>query len=69
MKVAIHQPEHFPYLGFFQKMKKSDLFIILDDVEFQGRRSFQVRNKFLNSNNVEEWFTIQVEKGATSKQI
>ena len=27
MKVAIHQPEHFPYMGFFQKAKEADLLI------------------------------------------
>ena len=69
MRIAIHQPEHFPYLGFFQKMEKSDLFVILDDVEFQGRRSFQVRNKFLNSNNVEEWFGVSIQKDSYYKKI
>jgi hypothetical protein len=34
MKVAIHQPEHFPYMGFFQKMKAADAFVILDDVQY-----------------------------------
>ena len=24
MKIAIHQPEHFPYMGFFDKMKSFD---------------------------------------------
>ena len=68
MIVSIHQPEHFPYLGFFQKMKASDLFIILDDVKFK-KNNFQNRNKFLNKNGVEEWFTIPVEKKANSKLI
>ena len=35
MKVAIHQPEHFPYLGFFEKMKQADLFVILDDEQYK----------------------------------
>ena len=30
---------------------------------------YQNRNKLLNNNNIEEWFTIQVEKKATSKHI
>ncbi|WP_347154409.1 WbqC family protein, partial [Parabacteroides distasonis] len=30
MKVSIHQPDYIPYLGFFYKMYKSDLFIYLD---------------------------------------
>ena len=34
MKIAIHQPEHFPYMGYFQKIKMADLFIILDDVQY-----------------------------------
>ena len=68
MVITIHQPEHFPYEGFFQKMAAADLFIILDNVNYR-KNYFQNRNKFLNKNGVEEWFTIQVEKGATSKHI
>tara|TARA_Y100001938_G_C8062884_1_gene418403 strand:- start:1198 stop:1764 length:567 start_codon:yes stop_codon:yes gene_type:complete len=68
MKVAIHQPEHFPYLGFFEKMKEADLFVILDDVQYK-KNNWQNRNKFLNKNNVEEFFSIQVEKEATKKLI
>jgi len=68
MVVTIHQPEHFPYGGFFQKMAASDLFIILDNVNYR-KNYYQNRNKLLNNNNVDEWFTIQVEKGATSKHI
>ena len=68
MIVSIHQPEHFPYLGFFQKMKASDLFIILDNVKFK-KNNFQNRNRFLNKSGNEEWFTIPVEKKANSKLI
>ena len=68
MVITIHQPEHFPYEGFFQKMEASELFIILDNVNYR-KNYFQNRNKLLNNNNVEEWFTIQVEKEATSKHI
>ena len=68
MKITIHQPEHFPYMGFFEKMKKSDIFVILDDVQYK-KNNFQNRNKFLNKNNVEEFFGVQVEKEATKKHI
>ena len=68
MKVAIHQPEHFPYLGFFEKMKQADLFVILDDVQYK-KNNWQNRNKFLNKNYVEEFFSVQVEKEATKKLI
>ncbi len=68
MRVAIHQPEHFPYMGFFDKMRSSDLFIILDDVQYT-KNNWQNRNRFLNKNNVEEFFTVQVEKNANKKHI
>lgn len=68
MVVTIHQPEHFPYMGYFQKMARADMFIILDNVNYR-KNYFQNRNKFLNTNNTEEWFTIPVEKGATNKWI
>lgn len=68
MKLTIHQPEHFPYLGFFQKMESADLFVVLDDVQFT-KGNFQHRNKLLNSNGVEEWFTVGLEPKPNTKLI
>ena len=66
--VTIHQPEHFPYEGFFQKMKNADLFVILDNVKFR-KNYFQNRNKFLNKQGVDEWFGVPVSKKSTSLHI
>ena len=68
MKVTIHQPEHFPYMGFFQKMSSADLFVVLDNVNFR-KNYFQNRNKIISTNKKEEWITVPVEKGASSKII
>ena len=68
MIIAIHQPEHFPYAGFFQKMEACDLFVILDDVQFT-KNHFQNRNRFLNKNNIEEWFTIPIPSSSNTKLI
>lgn len=46
MIVAIHQPEHLPWLGFFNKMANADELIILDNVQYR-KRYFQNRNKIL----------------------
>ncbi|MCB0667158.1 MAG: WbqC family protein, partial [Saprospiraceae bacterium] len=36
-KVAIHQPNYFPWLGYFFKIYLSDQFVFLDDVIFSKR--------------------------------
>lgn len=46
MIVAIHQPEHLPWLGFFNKMANADEFVILDNVQYR-KRYFQNRNRIL----------------------
>ena len=69
MIVAISQPEHFPYLGYFQKMAAADCFVLLDCVQFQGTASFQTRNWFLNTQGNKELFTVPVQKGASSQKI
>ncbi len=63
IKVAIHQPEHFPYMGFFQKMKAADIFVILDDVQFT-KNNWQNRNKFTAQDGSEQYFTIPVPKNS-----
>jgi len=68
MKITIHQPEHFPYEGFFQKMNEADLFVILDNVKFR-KNYFQNRNKLVNSKGKEEWFGVAVPKKSTSLEI
>jgi hypothetical protein len=34
MIIAIHQPNYIPWLGFFDKMRKADIFVYLDDVQY-----------------------------------
>lgn len=49
--MAAHQPNFLPYLGFFDKMKKSDVFVIRDEVQFI-ERDYHHRNRIrINTNN------------------
>lgn len=57
--IAIHQPEHLPYFGFFNKMSKVDTFVILDDVQFL-KNTFQNRNRIKTSNK-EQWLTVPIK--------
>ncbi len=56
MIVAIHQPESFPWLGFFHKMYMADVFVILDTVQFE-KNNFQNRNKLIFSGE-SRWLTL-----------
>lgn len=58
-KIAIHQPEHMPYYGFFNKMSKVDNFVILDDVQFL-KNTFQNRNR-IKTNTGQKWLTTPIK--------
>lgn len=60
MIVGIHQPNYLPYLGFFDKISKSDVFVIYDDVDF-NKSDFQHRNRIRIFHGT-KWLTIPVEK-------
>lgn len=61
MKIAIHQPEHIPWPGFFNKIKNVDTFVFLNDVQYR-KNYFQNRNKILDINYKDKWITIPIEK-------
>ncbi len=56
--VAIHQPQYLPYLGFFHKIAHCDVFVALDNVQFQ-KNGLQNRNKIKNSAGW-QWLTVPV---------
>jgi len=55
-RVAIHQPEYFPWPGFLDKAKRADLFVLLDTVQFD-RSSLQHRTKVVGAQGA-HWLTI-----------
>ena len=60
MIIAIHQPNYIPYLGFFDKMKQSDIFVIYDDAQF-SKENFQHRNK-IRIYHGWKYLTVPIEK-------
>lgn len=64
--VGIHQPEAFPWLGFLDKALRSDVFILLDDVQFE-KNYFQNRNRILGASGP-LWVTVPVLQTGRSQQ-
>ena len=60
MKVCIMQPYFVPYPGYFLLYKYTDIFVILDDVQF-NRRGYVHRNKFKFNNHI-TWLTLPLKK-------
>jgi len=62
-----HQPNFIPYLGFFDKAIKCDVFVLLDCVEF-SKQNWQNRNKIRTSDGW-MWLTLPIKKGSSKLPI
>jgi hypothetical protein len=68
MTVAMHQLQYMPGLRFFAKMKACDLFVYMDDVQYE-KREFQNRNK-IRAGSGWQYLTVPVMvKGRFSQNI
>lgn len=60
MIMSAHQPAYLPWLGYFDKIKRSDIFIFLDTVQYE-KNSFTNRNKIKTANGP-VWLSVPVVK-------
>ena len=58
MIISIHQSHYLPWINFFLKIKKSDIFVLLDSVSFQ-KNGIQNRNQIKNTSG-RVWLTVPV---------
>ena len=60
MIISIHQPNYFPWPGYFFKILKSDIFVFLDDVQYSNN-SFTCRTNILENKN-KSWLSVPIKK-------
>src|SRR5437870_12694072 len=58
MKVAIHQPQYLPWLGYLAKWAEADVFVFLDTVQFE-KNGWQNRNRIKTAAGP-QWLTVPV---------
>lgn len=71
MIVTIQQPEHLPWLGFFHKMAHSDVFVLLDNVQYE-KNNYQNRNRIRAGSSEDGWSWVTVpvlSKGSSQQKI
>jgi hypothetical protein len=58
MRIGILQPGYLPWLGFFEQIYKSDVFVIYDDVQYD-KHGWRNRNRIKTANGI-QWLTVPV---------
>ena len=61
MRVAIHQPHYFPWLGYFDKMAKVNRFVLMDEIQLEDR-SYMLRNRFLQKDGTLTYLSVTAAK-------
>ena len=58
MIVAVHQPQYLPWLGYFDKIRRADVFCYLNDVQYK-KNEWQNRNRIKTAQGW-QWVTVPV---------
>ena len=58
MIVAVHQPQYLPWLGYFDKIDRADVFVLLDTVQYK-KNEWQNRNRIKTAAGP-QWLTVPV---------
>lgn len=66
MIVSVHQPHFLPWLGYFNKIANSDVFVWLHNVQFR-KNYYQNRVKIKGTSGNAQWLTVPVHASLESK--
>jgi hypothetical protein len=66
---AIHQPSFFPWLGFFDKIKRSGIFIILDNVQFPKTGGYWANRVMIMIDGSRQWLTIPIVRNYSGTRL
>lgn len=61
MILSIHQPSYFPWAGLLDKIAKSDVYMVMDEVQLSDG-AYQHRNVFLSADGKIKYLTIPFNK-------
>ncbi len=68
MRLAVHQPNFLPWIGYFSKMAASDVFVLLDEVQFPRGKSIANRATVKGPNGLTELVVpVSIPKGKEGK--
>jgi len=60
--VAIHQPNFFPWVGYFDKIARSDCFVFLDDVQMQKKGGTWSNRTKMFVSGTPKWATASIDR-------
>lgn len=67
MILAAHQPHFMPWLGYFDKIRTADMFVVVDHVQFE-RQNFQNRTLIM-SRSGPYWLTVPLRQKSRGELI
>jgi hypothetical protein len=57
--IVIAQPTYLPWMGYFEQIASADVFVVLDNVQFE-RQSWQCRNRLRGASGEPFWLSVPV---------
>jgi hypothetical protein len=67
--IGVHQPNFFPWLGYFHKIRWSDTFVLLDDAQIQKTGGSVTNRCELVSNGKQVFFTAAIDRSKSGGQM
>ncbi|OXS28835.1 MAG: hypothetical protein BCS36_08790 [Desulfovibrio sp. MES5] len=68
MRLALMQPYFFPYIGYFQLIANTDLWVVFDTAQF-SLQSWMYRNRILHPSHGWQYISLDLNKASPNKCI